>query len=138
MGLDRVGSAHSDPDRDLHRPRSDRHRRVDRWVPPSRRREGRQPGPGLPDGSWYFWRLLSFRLLLLLFGIILAALAFAAAIGSLGICIIPLLCIGIPLAFLGSVYVSLAQVALIDDDKRTLDGFRRGWEVLRGIPARRC
>ena len=91
-------------------------------------------GQAFRMGAGYFWRLLSFRLLLLLFGIILAALAFAAAIGSLGICIIPLLCIGIPLAFLGSVYVSLAQVALIDDDKRTLDGFRRGWEVLRGNP----
>lgn len=85
-------------------------------------------------GTRYFWRLLGFRLLLLLIGIVVAALVFLAAIGSLGVCILPLLCLAIPLAFLLSVYVSLAQVSLIDDDRRTLDGFRRGWEVLRDAP----
>jgi len=85
-------------------------------------------------GTRYFWRLLSFRLVMLLFGVVLAGLVLVAAIGSLGICLIPLICIGIPLAFLITVYVSLAQVALIDDEQRTLDGFRRGWEVLRASP----
>jgi hypothetical protein len=51
-------------------------------------------------GTKYFWRLLGFRLLLLLLGIVAAALIFVAAIGSLGICLVPILCIGLPAAFL--------------------------------------
>jgi len=85
-------------------------------------------------GTKYFWRLLGFRLLLLLLGIVAAALIFVAAIGSLGICLVPILCIGLPAAFLLGVYVSLAQVSLIDDDQRTLGSFGRGWEVLREKP----
>ncbi|MCJ7513502.1 MAG: hypothetical protein MUO23_11095 [Anaerolineales bacterium] len=85
-------------------------------------------------GMRHFWRLLGFRLLLLLLGIVAAALVFVAAIGSLGICLVPLLCIGLPAAFLLGVYVSLAQISLIDDNQKALDGFRRGWEVLRSNP----
>ena len=91
-------------------------------------------GQAFRQGTKYFWRLLGFRVLLLLLGIVFAAVVVVASIGSLGLCIIPLLCIGIPLAFLVSTYVSLAQVSLIDDDQRTLDAFRRGWELLRAHP----
>ena len=91
-------------------------------------------GQAFRKGAKYFWRLLGFRVLLLLLGIVFAAVVVVASIGSLGLCIIPLLCIGIPLAFLVSTYVSLAQVSLIDDDQRTLDAFRRGWELLRAHP----
>ena len=91
-------------------------------------------GQALRLGTRYFWRLLGCRLLLLLLGIVAAALIFVAAIGSLGICLVPILCIGLPAAFLLGVYVSLAQISLIDDDQRTLGSFGRGWEVLRNKP----
>jgi hypothetical protein len=88
-------------------------------------------GQAVRLGTKYFWRLLGFRLLLLLLGFIVAAIVVVASVGSLGICLVPLICIGLPLAFVLGVYVSLCQVSLIDDEQTTLDGFRRGWQVMR-------
>ncbi|MCJ7513878.1 MAG: hypothetical protein MUO23_13045 [Anaerolineales bacterium] len=85
-------------------------------------------------GMKSFWLLLGFRLLLGLFGILLALILVVAAVGSLGFCLVPLICLGLPLVFGLGVYVSLCQVSLIDDDQRTMAAFRRGWEVLRVRP----
>ncbi len=91
-------------------------------------------GQAFRQGTRYFWRLLGFRLLLLVVGLVLAAVVVAAAIGSLGICLVPLICLGIPLLFALGVYVSLCQVSLIDDDQKTVEAFGRGWQVLRSHP----
>jgi hypothetical protein len=88
-------------------------------------------GEAFRMGAKYFWRLLGFRLLLVLFGIVVALIVAAAAIGSLGICLIPLICLGLPLGFAVGVYISLCQVALVDDDLPVTQVFGRVWETVR-------
>lgn len=47
------------------------------------------------------------------------------------VCLLPLLCLLIPLGIGLSIYTQLAQIALIVEDLDLPDAFRRGWEVLR-------
>jgi hypothetical protein len=82
-------------------------------------------------GVKYFWRLLGFRLLLALLSIVVAVVVVAAVVGSIGICLIPLICLGIPLALAIGVYVSLCQVALIDDDIPVTQVFKQVWDLVR-------
>jgi len=82
-------------------------------------------------GAKYFWRLLGFRLVLFVLAIVLAVVIAAAVVGSLGICILPLICIALPLFFAIGVYISLCQVALVDDDLPVTQVFGRAWEILR-------
>lgn len=85
-------------------------------------------------GAKYFWRLLGFRVLLFVMAIALAVVVAAVAVGSLGICLLPLICIGIPLFIAIGIYVSLCQVALIDDDLPVTQVFGRAWELVRLHP----
>ena len=82
----------------------------------------------------YFWRVFGLSLLIgLLFLLIFLPLIFfgilTAGIGFL--CIIPLLCILIPIAWAVTVVIEQANAAIVLEDLGIGDGLRRGWEVVR-------
>jgi hypothetical protein len=89
-------------------------------------------------GAANFWRLLGVRIVFWLAGIIvgllIAAVAITTIVGTLGIgliCLIPLLCLLIPVGALVGVYVMLTQVALVTEGIGVKESFVRSWEVLK-------
>ena len=85
-------------------------------------------------GTHFFWRLLGIRLLLFAAALIVVILFAIFAVVTLGIgvlCLIPLLCILVPLMILVGVYVTLTTVALVVENLGIFDAFRRAWEVAR-------
>jgi hypothetical protein len=82
----------------------------------------------------YFWRVFGLSLLIgLLFLLIFLPLIFfgiiTAGIGF--ICIIPLLCLLIPMSWAVMVVIEQANAAIVLEDLGIGDGLRRGWEVVR-------
>jgi hypothetical protein len=82
----------------------------------------------------YFWRVFGLSLLigvlflliflpLIFFGIITAGIGF--------ICILPLLCLLIPISWAVMVVIEQANAAIVLEDLGIGDGLRRGWEVVR-------
>jgi hypothetical protein len=82
----------------------------------------------------YFWRVLGLALLVglisilifipfILFGVITAGIGF--------ICLLPLLCLLIPILWAVSVVIEQANVAIVLENLGIGDGLRRGWEVVR-------
>ena len=82
----------------------------------------------------YFWRVFGLSLLIgLMFLLIFLPLIFFGVItAGIGyICIIPLLCLLIPISWAVMVVIEQANVAIVLEDLRIGDGLRRGWEVVR-------
>lgn len=82
----------------------------------------------------YFWRVFGLSLLIgLLFLLLFLPLIFfgviTAGIGFL--CILPLLCLLIPISWAVMVVIEQANVAIVLEDLGIGDGLRRGWEVVR-------
>jgi hypothetical protein len=82
----------------------------------------------------YFWRVFGLSLLiglivLLLFIPLILFGLFTAGIGF--ICILPLLCILIPISWAVTVVIEQANAAIVLEDLRIGDGLRRGWDVVR-------
>ena len=89
-------------------------------------------------GTANFWRLLGVRAIFwlagLLVGILIAAVAITTAVGTFGIgliCLIPLLCLLIPIGALVGVYVMLTQVALVTEALGVKESFLRSWDVMK-------
>lgn len=87
----------------------------------------------------FFWRLLGLALLvgftILLIVFAATALVVTGAVltfGLLLICLIPLLCLIIPLAFFVNIVIEQSGIAIVVDNIGVFDGLRRGWEVTRG------
>jgi len=82
----------------------------------------------------YFWRVFGLSLLIgLIFLIIFIPLiffgVFTAGIGF--ICILPLICILIPISWAVTVVIEQANAAIVLENLGIGDGLRRGWEVVR-------
>jgi hypothetical protein len=95
-------------------------------------------GEAFRIGKANFWRLLGVRAIFwlagIVLGIIIAAAAITTALGTLGIgllCLVPLLCLLIPVGALVGVYVMLTQVALVTEALDVKASFRRSWEILK-------
>lgn len=82
----------------------------------------------------YFWRIFGFNFLiglafivifipLVLFGVITAGIGF--------LCIIPLLCVMVPLSWVIALILEQAQPAIVLEDLGMLDGFKRGWQIVK-------
>lgn len=82
----------------------------------------------------FFWRIfginflvgLAFLVILVpfvLFGVITAGIGF--------LCILPLLCIMVPLGWVIMVVIEQAQTAIVLEDLNMLDGFKRGWQIVK-------
>jgi len=90
------------------------------------------------DGKPFFWRVFGFNLLaafaimvavLLLFIPLIGIGVVTAGIGL--ICIIPLICLLIPLSWLVSLVFKQIIISMVVDDLKIQDGIVRGWEVFR-------
>jgi len=89
-------------------------------------------------GMQNFWKLLGIRVVIwaagLIVGITVAIGVVAVAIGTLGIgllCLIPLVCLLIPLAWGVDAYIILAMVAAVEEGLGVFDAFRKAWETVR-------
>ena len=82
----------------------------------------------------YFWRVFGLSLLvglaflvlmlpLIAFGVLTAGVGFA--------CLLPLICLLIPVGMVVNVIIEQANAAMVLDDLGIGDGFRRGWDVFR-------
>ena len=86
----------------------------------------------------YFWRVFGLGLLVGLLILVVAGLvAVMAVIGTIGtlglglICLIPLICILVPVIWFVSVITEQASIAIVIENLGVMDGLRRGWEVVR-------
>jgi len=82
----------------------------------------------------YFWRVFGLSLLIgLMFLLIFLPLIFFGVItAGIGfICILPLLCVLIPISWAVMVVIEQANAAIVLEDLGIGDGLRRGWEVVR-------
>lgn len=82
----------------------------------------------------FFWRVFGLSLLIFLaFLVILSPLIFfgvvTAGVGFL--CILPLLCLLVPVGIVVNLILELANVAIVKENVGIWDGFRRGWEMIR-------
>lgn len=86
----------------------------------------------------FFWRVFGLNLLiglaLLVTGLIFLAFfaGFTAVTFGIGaICLIPLICLLVPLLWLLQVVIEQGTIAIVVEDLGIMDGLRRGWEVFR-------
>ena len=91
------------------------------------------------EGYTYFWRAFGLNLLLgfamfVVMGIfVLGGVLFSMVTLGIGaLCFIPLICLLIPLSLLYTVYIQMANVALVSEDLDVLEAASRGWEVMQG------
>jgi hypothetical protein len=90
------------------------------------------------EGLTYFWRLIILGVLILVLSLVLVmiiviptALASVATLGIALICLLPFICLLIPVFILLNVLVELANIAIVGEDLGVMDGLRRSWEVFR-------
>ena len=82
----------------------------------------------------YFWRVfgLNFLIGLAFLVIILPLVLIGILTAGIGfICILPLLCILIPVSWIVAVILEQANAAIVIEDLRMFDGFKRGWEIVK-------
>ncbi|HMU92834.1 MAG TPA: hypothetical protein PKE43_07495 [Anaerolineales bacterium] len=82
----------------------------------------------------YFWRIfgLNFLLGLAVFVIIIPFVLLSVFTGGIGaLCLLPLICILIPVGFVVSIITEQAQTAMVLEDLGIMDGLKRGWEVAK-------
>lgn len=86
----------------------------------------------------YFWRVFLLNLLIglvvfaiLLVGIIVAIVGTVFTLGLALLCLIPLICLIIPLSWLLYVLIEQANIAVVVENLSIIEGWRRGWHVFK-------
>lgn len=84
----------------------------------------------------YFWRVFGLNLVVILLwivvGLAIAVLAVPLAITVVGLfCLIPLICLLVPLGWFVGVIVEQATVAIVVDELGIMEGLQRGWDTVR-------
>ena len=82
----------------------------------------------------YFWRVfgLSFLIGLAFLVIFLPIVAIGFITAGVGfLCLLPLICILVPVGWALNVILEQADAAIVLEDKSMFDGFKRGWEVTK-------
>lgn len=89
-------------------------------------------------GVKHFWKLLGIRITFWIVGILIAFIALIAVVGiaifTLGLgllCLLPLLCLLVPIGIGVDSYITLTMVAAVDEELGVVDAFRRAWEVVK-------
>jgi hypothetical protein len=85
---------------------------------------------GLP----HFWRLLGLTLLLVAVVLVIALGVGLLAVVTLGVgmlCLLPLICLAIPLGLVVSGYLSLVQNGIVLDRQGVFEALGRGWNLLK-------
>ncbi len=88
------------------------------------------------DVRLYFWRVLGITVVVFLASLIITGLLVGGGVvfsiitlGAGLLCLLPFLCILIPVSWLVMVYIEQVYVALIADNTTLPDAFKRGWDV---------
>jgi hypothetical protein len=82
----------------------------------------------------FFWRvfLLSFLVGLAFLIVFMPLVVFGIATAGVGLlCLLPLLCVLIPLLLVAGITIQQANSAMVIEDLKMMDGLRRGWEVVK-------
>lgn len=82
----------------------------------------------------YFWRIfgLNFLIGLIVLLVVIPFVFFGVLTAGVGfLCILPLICVLIPIGWIVSVVVEQAQPAIVLEDLGMIDGLKRGWEVVK-------
>jgi hypothetical protein len=85
----------------------------------------------------YFWRVfgLNFFLGLAIFLIVIPFGVFGVVTAGIGLlCLLPLMCVLIPVGWILSIVIEQAQAAIVLEDISMVDGFKRGWEIVKSNP----
>ncbi|MFZ5822359.1 MAG: hypothetical protein ACOYYJ_20915 [Chloroflexota bacterium] len=83
----------------------------------------------------YFWRVfgLSFLVGLAFLVILLPLVLLGVLTAGVGfLCLLPLICLLIPVGWAVSLILEQANRAIVLEDRSMLDGFKRGWEIVKG------
>jgi hypothetical protein len=89
------------------------------------------------DSLPYFWRVfgLSFLIGLAFLVILLPLVLLGVVTAGIGfLCLLPLFCLLLPVGWAVGLIVEQANRAIVLEDRSMLDGFKRGWEILKGNP----
>lgn len=82
----------------------------------------------------YFWRFfgLNFLVGLAFFVILLPFIAVAVATAGIGlVCLLPLICLLVPVGWAVNVILEQAQAAIVAENLSMFDGFKRGWAIVK-------
>jgi len=82
----------------------------------------------------YFWRIFGLNFLVgLAFAVLIIPLILVGVVtAGIGlVCLIPVLCLLVPVGWAVSVIVEQAQVAIVLEDLNMLDGFKRSWQIVK-------
>ena len=95
-------------------------------------------GEAFSLGLQSFWKLLGIRFTVwiigLIIGIVLVVGLIVLGIATFGLgllCLLPLICLIVPLAFAVDSYITLSMVAAVDEDLSVFDAFGRAWQVFK-------
>ena len=90
------------------------------------------------DSTPYFWRIFGLNLVVGIAAVVLVLLILlpfvffgVATLGVGFLCLIPLICIFVPLFWLLNLVVEQANIAIVVEDVGIFDGLRRGWDIFR-------
>ncbi len=82
----------------------------------------------------YFWRIfgLNFLIGLAIFVIFVPLILFGFVTAGIGfVCLLPVFCLLIPIFWILNIIIEQAQAAIVLEDLGILDGFSRGWEIVK-------
>ena len=89
------------------------------------------------DGLAYFWRVFGLNLLIgvviflaIMFMVVAGIVLTVGTLGLFVLCLIPLLCLFIPVMWAIYVVVEQANVALVVDNTGIIEAIKRGWQVV--------
>lgn len=82
----------------------------------------------------YFWRVfgLNFLIGLAIFLIFVPLILLGVVTAGIGfVCLLPVFCLLIPISWILSIIIEQAQAAIVLEDLGILDGFKRGWQIVK-------
>jgi hypothetical protein len=85
----------------------------------------------------YFWRIFGLNFLVgLAFAVLIIPLVLVGIVtAGIGfVCLIPILCLLVPVGWVVSVIIEQAQVAIVLEDLSMIDGFKHGWQIVKTNP----
>jgi len=87
------------------------------------------------SGKPFFWRIFGLNVLISLavfvVVLLLIFLALSGTISGFGLCMLPFICLLIPLVWLINIVVKQANIAIVVEDINIIEGLKHGWDVFR-------
>ena len=89
------------------------------------------------DSLPYFWRIfgLNFLVGLAIIVLIIPFVLLGVVTAGVGlVCLIPILCLLVPVGWALSIIIEQAQAAIVLEDLSIVGGFKRGWQIVKSNP----